>query len=109
MFLPGSKVVCINDTFSDAVKALYTALPVKDATYTVRDVRPGIALDNKTHEVAVLLEELTNPLNTAKVPQERAFNIERFAPLTPLTLEDEEEHAEPIKEAKPRKRELTEV
>ncbi len=90
MYAIGTKVVCVNDTFSDAVKALYTALPVKDATYTVRDVRPGIALDNKTHEVAVLLEELINPLNTAKVPQERAFNIERFAPLDHHTEEEEE-------------------
>lgn len=96
MYAIGTKVVCVNDEFSEAVKALYTALPVKDATYTVRDVRPGIALDNKTHEVAVLLEELTNPLDTAKVPQERAFNIERFAPLTPFTEEEEEEDKAPI-------------
>lgn len=97
MFMPGTKVVCIDDTFSDAVKALYTELPKKDSTYTVRDVRPGIALDNQTHEVAVLLEELTNPPNTAKIPQERAFNIERFVPLDPNFEVEIEEEAKPIK------------
>ena len=97
MYSTGQQVVCCNADFTDAAKSLYTALPVKDATYTVRTVLPGIALDNKTHEVAVLLEELTNPLNTAKVPQERAFNIERFAPLDPNFEVEVEKEAKPIK------------
>lgn len=97
MYTQGQKVVCCDDEFAAAVKSLYTELPKKDATYTVRDVRPGIALDNKTHEVAVLLEELNNPLDSAKVPQERAFNIERFAPLDPNFEVEIEEEAKPIK------------
>ena len=96
MYSIGQKVVCINDEFSDWIKSIYTALPVKNSTYTIRDVRPGINEDNKTYEVAVLLEELTNPLNSAKVPQERAFNVERFAPLNPFTEEEEEEDKAPI-------------
>jgi hypothetical protein len=96
MYSVGQQVVCINDSFSDAVRALYKALPVKDTAYTIRDVLPGIALDNKTHEVACLLVELVNPLDTAKVPQERAFNIERFAPLDPNFEVEVEELAEPV-------------
>lgn len=98
MFMPGTKIVCVNADFCEAAKILYTELPKKDATYTVRDVRPGISLaDGKTNEVAVLLEELSNPLNTAKVPQERAFNIERFAPLDPNFEVEIEKEAKPIK------------
>lgn len=98
MYSIGQKVVCISDVFCEAAKLLYTELPKKDATYTVRDVRPGISLaDGKTNEVAVLLEELSNPLNTAKVPQERAFNIERFAPLDPNFEVEIEKEAKPIK------------
>jgi hypothetical protein len=97
MYSIGQKVVCIDAEFCANAKALYTDLPVQDATYTVRDVRPGISLaDGKTNEIAVLLEELSNPLNTAKVPQERAFNIERFAPLDPNFEVEIEKEAQPI-------------
>lgn len=97
MYTQGQKVICCDDVFTDFIKAIYTALPVKDSIYTVRDVIPGINQDNKTHEVAVLLVELTNPLNSAKVPQERAFNIERFAPLDPNFEVEIEKEAKPIK------------
>lgn len=97
MYTQGQKIVCVDDSFTDAAKILYTELPKKDATYTVRDVRPGISLaDGKTNEVAVLLEELSNPLNSAKIPQERAFNIERFAPLDPNFEVEIEKEAKPI-------------
>lgn len=96
MYSIGQKVVCIDDQFCDSAKKLYTALPVKNVTYTVRDVLPGIALDNKTHEVAVRLEELTNPLNSAPIPQERSFNIERFAPLNPNYEVEVDRISEPI-------------
>lgn len=100
MYSIGQKVVCVDAEFGDNAKALYTELPVQDATYTVRNVLPGINLaDGKTHEVAVLLVELTNPLNSAVVPQERAFNIERFAPLDPNFEVETEEQAKPIKHA----------
>lgn len=95
MYLPNQEVVCIDDNFSPYILERYTALPVKDRTYTVRDVIPGIGLDNKTHQVAVLLEELTNPLNNSKTPQEYAFNIERFAPLDPNYEVEIEESYEP--------------
>lgn len=96
MYSLGQKVICRDDVFTDFIRARYTSLPVRDATYTVRAIIPGIAQDNKTHEVAVLLEELTNPLDSAKVPQERAFNIERFAPLDPNFEVEIEKEAKPI-------------
>ena len=37
----GQKVVCINDTFSPTIRALYKQLPVKDHIYTVREVFLG--------------------------------------------------------------------
>ena len=37
----GQKVVCINDTFSPTVRALYQQLPVKDNIYTIREVFLG--------------------------------------------------------------------
>ena len=37
----GHKVVCINDSFSTLVKAIYKQLPVKGKTYTIREVFLG--------------------------------------------------------------------
>jgi hypothetical protein len=37
----GQKVVCVNDTFSPTIRALYKQLPVKDNIYTVREVFLG--------------------------------------------------------------------
>lgn len=105
MFIKGQSVACVNDEFSDFVKSIYRELPVKDGVYTVRDVEPGINENNKDFEIAIRLEELTNPLNRAAVPVELAFNAERFVPLTTGTEEAEEEESEPTKERK----ELVEV
>jgi hypothetical protein len=40
----GDKVVCVDDKFPPDISKLYDALPVKDTTYVVRDIRLGINL-----------------------------------------------------------------
>eukprot|EP01034_Spumella_vulgaris_P002340 gene2340-3042_t len=60
----GQKVVCINDTFSNFIRALYKQLPVKGNTYTIREVflgREKIVKGGETATVGLLLAELTNP------------------------------------------------
>jgi hypothetical protein len=92
----GQKVVCINDTFSPAIRALYKQLPVKDTIYTVREVflgREKIVKGGDTATVGLLLEELTNPRDPFhQGEQELGFSSERFAPLNELP--DEEVEAE---------------
>ena len=58
--IKGQKVVCVNDTFSPAVRALYQQLPVKGDTYTIREVflgREKIVRGGDTATVGLLLEE----------------------------------------------------
>ena len=47
--------------------------------YTVRDLVPGVSLQNTEGETAVYLMELVNPVNRHNI--EYGFNAERFAPL----------------------------
>ncbi len=95
MFAPGQKVACVNDQFPLGIEKLYSALPRKDVIYTVRDLVPGVSLQNSEGEVAVYLVELVNPANRHGV--EYGFNAERFAPLA--TDEDElEEYVESYEE-----------
>ncbi len=88
----GQKVICINDTFSPTVRALYKQLPVKDTIYTVREVflgREKIVKGGDTATVGLLLEELTNPLDPFhQGEQELGFSSERFAPLNTLPPEE---------------------
>ena len=92
----GQKVICINDTFSPTVRALYQQLPVKDTIYTIREVflgREKIVRGGDTATVGLLLEELTNPQDPFhQGEQELGFSSERFAPLN--TLPEEEAVAE---------------
>ena len=87
MFASGQKVACVNDQFPLGIEKLYSALPKKDVIYTVRDILPGVSLQNSEGEVAVYLVELVNPANLHGI--EYGFNAERFAPLE--TDEDETE------------------
>jgi hypothetical protein len=88
----GQKVVCINDTFPDLIRALYQQLPVKGATYTVREVylgREKIVKGGDSATVGLLLVELINgpdPFHAGK--QELGFTSERFAPLEELPPEE---------------------
>jgi hypothetical protein len=92
----GQKVVCINDTFSPTIRALYKQLPVTDPIYTVREVflgREKIVKGGETATVGLLLEELKNPPDPFhQGEQELGFTSERFAPLNELP--DEEAEAE---------------
>jgi hypothetical protein len=83
--IKGQKVVCINDTFNDFVKAVYKQLPIKGDTYTIREVflgREKIVKGGDSATVGLLLQELTNPPDPFHVgKQELGFSSERFAPL----------------------------
>lgn len=96
--IKGQKVVCINDSFSEFIRALYRELPVKDNIYTVREVflgREKIVRGGDTATVGLLLEELTNPPDPFhQGEQELGFSSERFAPLNELP--DEKVEAEEV-------------
>lgn len=94
----GQRVVCINDTFSDFVRAIYAQLPVKGATYTVREVflgRERIVKGGESATVGLLLHELVNPPDPFHAGKEElGFSSERFAPLEELPPEEAEAGAE---------------
>ena len=81
MFLPGQKVVCVNDVFPDGIKKFYWKLPVSGVTYTVRDLVPGIDPSGEAGEMCVYLVELINPCSDTPPYPERGFKAERFRPL----------------------------
>ena len=82
----GDKVVCVDDKFPPDISKLYDALPVKDATYVVRDIRLGINLTLEG-DVSVLLVGLVNPKADSKAGLERGFRADRFRPLDELRSE----------------------
>ena len=96
----GQKVVCINDSFSALVKAIYKQLPVKGKTYTVREVflgREKVIKAGDSATVGLLLVELVNPPDPLhRGQQELGFNSERFAPLEELPPEENEEQAKEL-------------
>lgn len=83
----GDKVVCVNDKFPPDISKLYEALPVKDSTYVVRDIRLGINLTLEG-DVSVLLIGLVNPKADSKSALERGFRADRFRPLQELRDEN---------------------
>ncbi|MFA5057098.1 MAG: hypothetical protein WC485_03215 [Opitutaceae bacterium] len=93
--ITGQKVVCINDTFSEFIRAIYTQLPIKGKTYTIREVflgREKVVKGGDTATVGLLLEELINapdPFHAGQ--QELGFSSERFAPFEELPLGEREE------------------
>ena len=91
----GRKVVCINDTFADFIRAIYTQLPVKGKSYTIREVflgREKVVRGGDTATVGLLLEELQNPPDPFHAgQQELGFSSERFAPLEEVPAEEVEE------------------
>ena len=76
----GDKVVCVDDKFPPDIGKLYDALPVKDTTYVVRDIRLGINL-TRAGDVSVLLVGLVNPKAESRAGLERGFRADRFRPL----------------------------
>lgn len=95
--IKGQRVACINDAFPDMVRALYTQLPVKGRTYTIREVflgRERIVKGGDTATVGLLLEELHNPPDPFHAgQQELGFSSERFAPLEEMPAEQAGEEA----------------
>ena len=93
--LQGQKVVCINDTFADFIRAIYAQLPVKGTAYTIREVflgREKVLHGGDSATVGLLLEELHNPPDPFHAgQQELGFSSERFAPLEELPSEKTEE------------------
>jgi hypothetical protein len=85
-FSVGDKVVCVDDKFPPDISKLYDALPVKDSTYVVRDIRLGINLTLEG-DVSVLLIGLVNPKADSKANLERGFRADRFRPLKELRNE----------------------
>jgi hypothetical protein len=88
-FSIGDKVVCVDDKFPPDISKLYDALPVKDTTYVVRDIRLGINLTMEG-DVSVLLIGLVNPKADSKANLERGFRADRFRPLEELRNEKKE-------------------
>ena len=89
--IKGQKVVCIDDTFNEFVKAVYKQLPQKGKTYTIREVflgREKIVKGGDSATVGLLLEELVNPPDPFHAGREElGFSSERFAPLEELPPE----------------------
>ena len=96
-FSIGDKVVCVDDKFPPDISKLYTALPVKDSTYVVRDIRLGINLTMEG-DVSVLLIGLVNPKADSKANLERGFRADRFRPLE--ELRNEKKASKPEEEKK---------
>jgi hypothetical protein len=96
--IKGQRVVCINDTFSAVVRAIYKQLPKKGVTYTIREVflgRERVIKGGDSATVGLLLEELVNPPDPFhKGDEELGFSSERFAPLEEVPLEEEAVGAE---------------
>jgi hypothetical protein len=92
--IKGQKVVCINDDFSEFVRAVYAQLPVKGRTYTIREVflgRERIVKGGDSATVGLLLHELVNPPDPFHAGgEELGFSSERFAPLEELPPVEEE-------------------
>lgn len=90
----GQKVACINDTFPELIRAIYTQLPIKGDVYTIREVflgREKIVNGGDSATVGLLLEELKNPPDPFLAnKQELGFSSERFAPLEELPDEEAE-------------------
>jgi hypothetical protein len=100
MFSVGDEVVCIDDKFPAAVRALYRRLPKEGETYTIRAVYLGRSkMVSKTPgesdgEVGVLLTEIRNddmPVKLNKNGQEDGFAGWRFRKLHEA---EDDEHAE---------------
>ena len=90
----GSKVVCVDDRFPTEILIYYNALPLKDRTYTVRDLGVGISANGEPGEIVVYLNELKNPCSNKPPHPERGFAAWRFREIQPPNEAEVEELAE---------------
>jgi hypothetical protein len=58
MFLPGQKVVCVDDSFPEEIKKFYWKLPINGVIYTIRDLVPGCDVTGADGEMCVYLVEV---------------------------------------------------
>lgn len=94
----GDQVICINDSFHPLSFESIPMRPVKNETYTIRDIRYYPELD----KTGLLLEEIINPPTVKRILSGRcepSFNVIRFT--TPLkskakVVENVEEEVECI-------------
>ena len=93
----GSKVVCVDDRFPTEILIYYNALPLKDRTYTIRQMGVGIGTDGNLGEIVVYLNELKNPCSTKPPHPERGFAVWRFREIQPPA--EVEEQADELVEA----------
>lgn len=101
-FIQNQKVICIDDVFPAWAKAIYSELPKKDQTYTIRSIGIGcdvkhVIKDSKNplsfsgeHEITVWLKEIKNPVHPIS-NEEYGFKADRFVPLEEITEEELEE------------------
>ncbi|MDB6121577.1 MAG: hypothetical protein JWQ71_570 [Pedosphaera sp.] len=92
----GSKVVCIDGSFPGPLRKLYTAVPVKGETYTIRSVYSARRIafpsspGSSDGEIGVLLNEIVNPPDPKnKYGQELGFKAERFREIEELEATNE--------------------
>ncbi len=97
-FTAGDKVVCVDDRWDAVTLKLYTALPVKDRVYVVREVRLGIRTDCRTGDLSVLLIGLVNPISRGRTRLEFGFSADRFRKLDELKTRTRESEPEPERE-----------
>ncbi len=86
----GSRVVCVDDRFPTELLIYYNALPIKDRTYTVRDVGVGISHNGEPGEIVVYLNEIENPKSAKPPHPERGFAEWRFREIEPPIETSEE-------------------
>ena len=104
MYQNGQHVVCIDDSFEPWVFDLYSSLPKKNSTYTVRAVKSGrsnpqfvvdddanLSIGAAEFDILILLNELHNPDDPhSSIQQDLGFRAERFAPMQEDLEENEE-------------------
>lgn len=87
MFDINSKVVCVDDTFTERDTYVFSKLPKKGNVYTVRDIVP--AQDWKLQGTcAIYLHELKNAPTTHIEP---GFGVWRFAEVEEESIKQEQE------------------
>lgn len=89
MFDVGTKVVCIDDTFSAVHTRHLKSFPVKGHVYTVRDVIPAQEAGGN-HTAAILLVEIVNPPSAFRPDWgECGFDPSRFRELEETEQQEE--------------------
>lgn len=92
----GSRVVCVDDRFPPDILVYYNGLPIKDRTYTVRDMGIGISPQGEPGEIVVYLKEIENPRSAKPPHPERGFAEWRFREIEPPAEQEAKELEEAL-------------